>query len=114
MTGSLDRAIKETNRRRVRQMAYNEEHGITPMTIKKKITSLFEEVEKQRERQAKKNLELEAKAEVRPIDKVLAEKEKQMREAAKNLEFELAALLRDEVRELRKKMGGGQVAGPKA
>ncbi len=114
MTGSLDRAIKETNRRRVRQVAWNEAHGITPTTIKKKITSLFEEVEKQRERQAKKNLELEAKAEVRPLDKVLAEKEKQMREAAKNLEFELAALLRDEVRELRKKMGGGQVAGPKA
>ncbi|HTK04048.1 MAG TPA: excinuclease ABC subunit UvrB, partial [Candidatus Eisenbacteria bacterium] len=59
-TGSLSRAIKETNRRRERQLAYNQEHGITPKTIKKSITSMFTEIEKSREKAAKKNLELEA------------------------------------------------------
>ncbi len=102
-TGSLSRAIRETNRRRERQIAYNKEHGITPKTIKKSITSMFTEIEKSREKAAKRNLELEAKAEKRPVDEVLKEKESQMREAAKALEFELAALLRDEIRELKKK-----------
>lgn len=102
-TGSLSRAIKETNRRRERQLAWNAEHGITPKTIKKSITSMFTEIEKSREKAAKKNLELEAKAEKRPIGEVLKEKEAQMRDAARSLEFELAALLRDEIRELKKK-----------
>lgn len=102
-TGSLTRAIKETNRRRERQLAYNKEHGITPKTVKKAITSMFTEIEKSREKAAKRNLELEAKAEKRPVDEVLKEKEAQMREAAKALEFELAALLRDEIAELKKK-----------
>lgn len=103
MTKSLNSAIKETERRRRIQMAYNEKHGITPKTVKKKMTSLFTEIEKQREKTAKKNLELEAKAEKRPLDVIIKEKEKQMRDAAKHLEFELAALLRDELKELRKR-----------
>ena len=101
-TGSIRRAIKETNRRRERQIAYNQEHGITPKTIKKALTSMFTEIEKSREKLAKRNLELEAKAEARPAETVIKEKEAQMKEAAKMLEFELAALLRDEIRELRK------------
>ncbi|WKZ29143.1 MAG: excinuclease ABC subunit UvrB [Patescibacteria group bacterium] len=112
-TGSLSRAIKETNRRRERQLAYNKEHGITPKTIKKSITSMFTEIEKSREKAAKRNLELEAKAEKRPIDEVLKEKETQMREAAKSLEFELAALLRDEIRELKKKQAEADKAPKK-
>lgn len=103
-TGSLERAIRETERRRKKQMAYNKKHGITPKTVKKKLTSLFSEIEKEREKTAKKNLELEAKAEKRPVEVVLKEKEAQMRDAAKNLEFELAALLRDEIKELKKKV----------
>ncbi len=102
-TGSLSRAIRETNRRREKQLAWNKEHGITPKTIKKSLTSMFTEIEKQREKLAKKNISLEFKAEDRPLEKVIAEKEKQMKEAAKMLEFELAALLRDELRELRKR-----------
>jgi len=112
-TGSLKRAIGETERRRKRQLAYNEKHGITPKTIKKKMTSMFSDIEKQREKTAKKNLGLEAKAEKRPLDVVIAEKEKQMRDAAKNLEFELAALLRDELKELRKKHSRQARAGKK-
>ncbi len=111
-TGSLSRAIKETNRRRERQIAYNKEHGITPKTVKKAITSMFTEIEKSREKAAKRNLELEAKAEKRPLEAVLKEKEGQMREAAKSLEFELAALLRDEIRELKKKQAEAE-AKPK-
>ena len=102
-TGSLSRAIKETNRRRERQLAWNKEHGITPTTIKKSITSMFGEIEKAREKAAKKNLQLEAVADKRPAEEILREKEAQMRDAAKNLEFELAALLRDEIGALRKK-----------
>jgi len=102
-TGSLSRAIKETNRRRERQLAYNKEHGITPKTIKKTLTSMFGEIEKAREKAAKKNLQLEAVAEKRPVEEVLKEKEEQMREAARSLEFELAALLRDEIAALKKK-----------
>jgi excinuclease ABC subunit B len=110
-TGSLSRAIKETNRRRERQLAYNKEHGITPKTIKKSLTSMFTEIEKQREKMAKKNLELETKAEKLPVEKLIATKEKQMKEAAKMLEFELAALLRDELRELRKRSTGKDPKG---
>jgi excinuclease ABC subunit B len=102
-TGSLSRAIKETNRRRERQLAYNKEHGITPKTVKKALTSMFTEIEKSREKAAKKNLALEAIAEKRPVEELLREKEAQMRDAAKNLEFELAALLRDEIAALKKK-----------
>ena len=109
-TGSLTRAIKETNRRRERQLAYNKEHNITPKTIKKSLTSMFTEIEKAREKAAKKNLELEAKAEKRPLEEVLKEKEAQMREAAKSLEFELAALLRDEIHALKKKQAEAEKA----
>ena len=102
-TGSLKRAIKETNRRREKQLAYNAAHGITPKTVKKALTSMFTEIEKSREKAAKKNLQLEATADKRPVDEILREKEAQMREAAKSLEFELAALLRDEIAALKKK-----------
>jgi len=101
-TGSLARAIKETNRRRERQLAYNKEHGITPKTIRKSVTSMFNEIEKSREKAAKKNLQLETVLDKRPVEEVLREKEEQMREAARSLEFELAALLRDEIQALKK------------
>jgi excinuclease ABC subunit B len=112
MTGSLDRAIRETDRRRKIQLAYNVEHGITPTTIIKSLSSMFTEIEKSRERAAKKNIKLESALEKRPIEKVIAEKEKQMKEAAKALEFELAALLRDELRELKKGMGAKLTVTP--
>ena len=71
---------------------------------------MFTEIEKAREKAAKKNLELEAKAEKRPLEEVLKEKEAQMREAAKSLEFELAALLRDEIHALKKKQAEAEKA----
>jgi excinuclease ABC subunit B len=102
ITGSMKRAINETNRRRDRQLAYNAEHGITPKTIQKKIKDIMEGLAKSEEKRAKQILALEESPEDRPAAEIVAEKEKQMLQAAKDLEFELAAILRDEVRELKK------------
>lgn len=98
MTGSIDRAVKETERRRKIQLAYNKEHGITPTTIIKAIRDILP---------TEAILNLETK--VLPKDDetlraLMKQKEKEMKEAAKNLDFELAALLRDEIHELSKKI----------
>ncbi len=103
MTGSMRRAIAETERRRERQMDYNREHGITPKTIMKAIKDIMAGVESDAEKRAKRLMELEnAPVKEKPIEEMIAEKEDQMRQAARDLEFELAAILRDEVRTLRK------------
>ncbi len=98
ITGSIERALKETDRRRAIQVAYNKEHGITPTTIIKKISDILPNVE------AILNLELKAVPKSKTaLQKLIAQKEKEMREAAKLLNFELAGILRDEIRELNKK-----------
>ncbi|MBI2552732.1 excinuclease ABC subunit UvrB [Candidatus Uhrbacteria bacterium] len=103
MTGSITRAIRETDRRRKLQMAYNKAHGITPRTIKKAIKDITEGLTKRKEEElAKKALELETQAKGGRADDLIREKEKQMREAANLLQFELAAILRDEIQVLRK------------
>ena len=99
ITGSISRAIKETERRRKIQIAYNKKHGITPTTIVKAITDILPEVD------VDKILKLEMRAVPRSNTArkaLLAEKEREMKEAAKRLDFELAAILRDEIRELTK------------
>ncbi len=101
ITGSIDRAVKETERRRKLQVAYNQEHGITPRTIEKAITDILPEVD------IDKILKLETRAvpKTKTAQKaLLAEKEREMKEAAKRLDFELAAILRDEIKELSKKI----------
>lgn len=114
MTGSIERAVKETARRRALQMKYNEEHGITPKTIQKTIKNMMEEfgiisVKKQeasgtRKRGARGSVaQLDTLGDARPIKEIIKDKEFQMREAAQKLEFELAAILRDEIRELTAK-----------
>lgn len=117
MTGSMKRAIRETERRRKKQLAYNEEHGITPKTIKKKQEDLRKmlglEVE---EKDVKEILKLELQAETHDLDQVLKDKQAQMKEAAEKLEFELAAILRDEIGVLKKeikKRGKTKAAIPK-
>ena len=103
ITGSMKRAIAETERRRRKQVAYNKAHGITPKTIKKAIKDIMAGLAKGDTAKAKRLLALEAAPEKgKPIEEIITEKEKRMREAAENLEFELAALLRDEIKELIK------------
>jgi excinuclease ABC subunit B len=98
ITGSIDRAVKETNRRRVIQLAYNVEHHITPTTIVKKITDILPDVD------AVLALELKPVPKSKSgLDSLIKDKEREMKEASKRLDFELAAILRDELRELYKK-----------
>ncbi len=104
MTDSMKRAIDETNRRRAKQIRYNEEHGITPVSIHKAIRDLTDQMtpaavaEARGEYKAGRRKDVTSRSE---LQKVIAELEKQMKEAAKNLEFERAAALRDEMYELK-------------
>jgi len=104
MTGSMSRAIRETERRRKLQMQYNKVHGITPRTIKKAIKDITEGLTRRKNDElAKKTLELETQVKGGGAEQLIREKEKQMKEAAGLLQFELAAVLRDEIRVLKKK-----------
>jgi excinuclease ABC subunit B len=108
VTGSMKRAIDVTDARRKKQTAWNAEHGITPKTVKKRISDFTEGIMRRKEEDlARKALAIETEADPRPIAAIVAEKEQAMREAAAALQFELAAVLRDEVKALRKKMDGG-------
>ena len=98
VTGSMERAITETERRRNIQMAFNEKHGITPKTIRKDIRDVIEISTKEEvEYSARQKTKLSKRETQALIDKLT----KQMKEAAKLLEFEHAAFLRDKIAELR-------------
>jgi len=97
MTGSLDRAIEETNRRREIQIAHNTKHGITPQTIIKNITDIMGDISQTRQRAVAKLAELDRTLAGGNLAKVIKEKRKQMKDAAAELDFETAALLRDEI-----------------
>ncbi|KKW12546.1 MAG: UvrABC system protein B [Candidatus Jorgensenbacteria bacterium GW2011_GWB1_49_9] len=102
VTGSMERAMGETNRRRTIQLEYNKKHKITPQTIKKRIHDITESLENERHQAVKRLLALDQAAYGKNIKKLIREKEKQMNEAVKNLDFETAALIRDELKELLK------------
>jgi excinuclease ABC subunit B len=100
ITGSMERAIRETDRRRAKQMAYNEEHGITPETVKKNVEDILAGVYKG---------DVDMNRVTAKVDKPLVGANLQahldglrdkMRKAAENLEFEEAARLRDEIKRL--------------
>lgn len=97
MTGSLDRAIGETNRRRAIQLAYNEKHGITPITIKKEIRDIAESMRSEHQKTVSSLLELDAKLYKQAPKAFIKEKRKQMADAVEQLDFETAALIRDEI-----------------
>jgi excinuclease ABC subunit B len=108
VTGSMDRAIKETERRRALQLAYNKEHGITPKTIIKRIKDITEELQKDRAQAAAMALALDAELIKKNPMKVIRQKEKEMNAAVKVLDFETAAILRDEIKELERRMKEGE------
>ena len=105
MTDSMRRAIDETDRRREKQVAYNEEHGITPQSILSKVENSLAAILKAEygdplDEAAEGMTEFKSQAD---LDTHLAAMETEMREAAKKFEFEKAARLRDKIKELREK-----------
>lgn len=104
VTGSMERAIAETQRRRKLQLEYNEKHGITPETVKKAIKEFMPELTREsttKEKRAKKKPMTPAE-----LADLIKELEQEMYAAAKRLEFERAAQLRDEIKELRQELIG--------
>ena len=104
MTGSMKRAITETNRRREKQQAYNEAHGITPATVKRDIKEIMDSPYESREIDRFTNPGV--KEETKPFtgsnfQSALKDLETRMRDAAANLEFEEAARLRDEIKRMK-------------
>ena len=107
MTDSMRNAIDETNRRREIQEAYNEEHGITPTTIKKAVRDLIavSKAVAETEVKLKKDPESMSKKELKNL---ISQLEKQMRQAAAELNFEQAAELRDKMIELKKNLADAE------
>lgn len=101
MTGSMQRAISETNRRRSIQKKYNEEHGITPHTVKKSIRDLIELGSAVPDKDGSNASNGKKKLTKKEKDALIERMEKEMKEAARRLEFEQAAYLRDKLKELR-------------
>ena len=100
MTGSLERAISETNRRRALQMAYNEKHGITPLTIKKEIHDIAASMRTEHQRTIDELLVLDTLAYKDDPKEFIKRKRGEMSEAVEQLDFETAALIRDEIYKL--------------
>ena len=104
ITGSMERALAETNRRREKQLAYNAANGITPQSVKARIADIVDSVYEKdhvtvsigKGRDGKEQIQVGAN-----LAAVIKDLEAQMREAATNLEFEKAARLRDEIKRLR-------------
>ncbi len=108
MTDSMNAAISETTRRRAKQVKFNEDNGITPVSIHKAIRDITDQLSGEAKDKAMGIAE--SKAEYRAkhdktsqseLQKIIAEMEKQMKDAAHNLEFEKAAAIRDEMYELK-------------
>ena len=105
VTKSITKAIEETNRRRSIQIAYNTKHGITPKTIIKNVKDIMEELKTDHSKAVAELLKIDQDFMKKNPLKIIREKEIQMNAAVKILDFETAALLRDEITEL-KKIGG--------
>lgn len=97
MTGSLDKAMSETARRRDIQLAYNKQHGITPKTVHKAIKDITEQLRTEHGKAVGVLLDIDAELYKKNPRKFIADKKKQMDEAVKELDFETAAIMRDEI-----------------
>lgn len=100
MTGSLEKAISETNRRRTIQLAYNKEHNITPVTIKKEIKDIAESMRSEHQKTVDGLLALDEIAYKDDPKAFIARKREEMAAAVEQLDFETAALIRDEIYKL--------------
>ena len=111
ITDSMQRAISETERRRAKQMAFNEAHGITPRSVIKQVRDLIDGVYSEKASKAAQQQEMQRAYAEELSEKDLAKEikrlEKQMMEHAKNLEFEQAARTRDQLAALRERVLGG-------
>jgi excinuclease ABC subunit B len=105
VTGSMERAIGETKRRRELQIAYNKKHSITPQTIIKKIKDITDTLEREHHQAVDLLLETDEKIFEKDPKKLIREKREQMEEAVKDLDFETAAIIRDEILVLEKRFG---------
>ena len=111
ITGSMQRAIDETNRRREIQLKYNEEHGIEPKTVEKKVHETVRAHEYVAETRAQYNdetlsgLDKDQPLRIEDLPVLIAQLEKEMKSLAKDMEFEKAAAVRDEIGDLRRMMG---------
>ncbi len=119
MTESMRRAIEETQRRREKQIQYNQEHNIQPQTIRKAVTDILSMLSssneapvpgkgkrKQRERDAKRVAEQAADLPSQDLERLILTLEEEMNEAAAALRFEYAARLRDEIKDLKRELRG--------
>ncbi len=99
ITPAMKTALDETNRRREKQQAYNQEHGIEPAGIKKSISDITERIKQNAV--TEKGVDYDAQIPVPELKKIISALQSEMLEAAENLEFETAAGLRDQIFELR-------------
>jgi excinuclease ABC subunit B len=107
LTGSIQRAIAETDRRRERQREYNKEHGITPKSIQKAVTDVMEDArsltpaERDQQRKVAETVAMYQHMTPVQLGKSIAQLEKQMIDHAQMLEFEQAAEVRDQIKQLK-------------
>ncbi|MBI5133878.1 MAG: excinuclease ABC subunit UvrB [Candidatus Taylorbacteria bacterium] len=113
MTGSVERAVKETNRRRAIQEAHNEKHGITPKTIMKAIKDITDQLQTEHKKAVAEELRIDEVEFAKDPKAVIQKKEAAMNEAVKVLDFETAAILRDEISALYDKLAGLEPVKPK-
>lgn len=97
VTGSLERAMSETKRRRDIQTAFNETHGITPQTVHKKIHDITERFESEHQKAVNASMAVDTQVFGSSLRKLIALKKKEMKKAVRELDFETAAILRDEI-----------------
>jgi len=107
LTGSMDNAIKETNRRRAIQVAYNKEHGITPTTIIKAIHDITDQLRSEHDKAVNELVKIDEELARTDPKKLMKQKEAAMEEAVQALDFETAALIRDELFKLQEVVGVG-------
>jgi len=104
ITGSIEKAVKETNRRRKIQIKYNRDNNITPKSISKKIVSIIDQIKSDHDRTVDQLLVVDEKIFQKNPKKFIKEKQKKMDAAVKILDFETAAIIRDEIRALENRV----------